>query len=93
MIERFKKKFLPCPENYHDFAGMFCIKTGCPEGFESCGPFCATKSYCKSLMTGVLSEVLLIVITITTVMATGGLAAANPMTIASLVGGILKIID
>lgn len=32
-------------------------------------------------------------VSVITVMATGGLAAANPMTLVSLMGGVLKVLE
>ena len=50
MIAKFYAEFADCPKGFHDFAGMICIKNGCPKEFESCGPFCATAKECDRMI-------------------------------------------
>lgn len=89
MLEMFMEGFHPCKKEYHDFAGMICIKNGCPGDFVSCGPFCATEDYCETLSTGTLTKLFEITVAVTTIFATGGLALANPLQVTSIVGGMM----
>ena len=74
---------------------MVCVKEGCPEKKESCGPFCTSieEKYCTELSNGVMTDIIALTTAISVTLATGGFGAASPMTWIGLVSGVLGLLE
>ena len=90
-----------CPDGYTRFAMLFCVKEGCPTSeqlggeveFVSCGPFCATADYCKTVAETILADVFAVLLTVATIIMTAGSAGVDHYVVINLVGKIISIMQ